>query len=117
MSDTRTKYEEITAEKAARRIDLIAQNGNDGLHYLEKEKQNINELTYLEWKSSKYHVNCKGIQIDVYDVLNAFEVTNPGIQHAIKKLLKGGERGYKDTKQDYNEAIKSINRGIELTNK
>jgi hypothetical protein len=65
---------------------------------------------------NKYQVNCKEITIDVYDVLNAFNVQNPAIQHAIKKLLKGGERGVKSKVQDYTEAIESINRAIELEN-
>jgi hypothetical protein len=63
---------------------------------------------------SKYHVPCKGITIDVYDVLKAFNVVNPATQHAIKKLLKGGERGFKDVNEDYQEAIESIERAIEL---
>jgi hypothetical protein len=65
---------------------------------------------------NKYQVNCKEIKIDVYDVLKAFNVRNPAIQHAIKKLLKGGERGVKSKVQDYTEAIESINRAIELEN-
>ena len=63
---------------------------------------------------SKYHVECKGVTIDVYDVLKAFNVVNPATQHAIKKLLKGGERGFKDVNKDYQEAIESIERAIEL---
>jgi hypothetical protein len=63
---------------------------------------------------SKYHVPCKGVTIDVYDVLKAFDVVNPATQHAIKKLLKGGERGFKDVNKDYQEAIESIERAIEL---
>jgi hypothetical protein len=76
------------------------------------DKEYEPELT----KKNKYQVNCKEITIDVYDVLNAFDVQNPAIQHAIKKLLKGGERGVKSKVQDYTEAIESINRAIELEN-
>jgi hypothetical protein len=63
---------------------------------------------------SKYHVECNGQMIDVYDVLKAFNVVNPATQHAIKKLLKGGQRGFKDVNKDYNEAIESIKTAIEL---
>lgn len=76
---------------------------------------------------SKYDVKISGIGedcpndsdritvvVDVYDVLKAFNVTNPAIAHAVKKLLKAGDRGYKDIQQDYNEAIASIQRGVEL---
>lgn len=53
-------------------------------------------------------------KIDVYRVLELFEVTDPGIQHAIKKLLVAGGRGVKDQTQDYQEAIDSIKRSIEM---
>jgi hypothetical protein len=76
------------------------------------DKEYEPELT----KKNKYQVNCKEITIDVYDVLKAFNVRNPAIQHAIKKILKGGERGVKSKVQDYTEAIESINRAIELEN-
>ena len=54
-------------------------------------------------------------QIDVYDVLTLFDVTNPALQHAIKKLLCPGQRTVaKDKIQDLREAILSIERAIEM---
>ena len=64
--------------------------------------------------TNKYQRECKGVYVDVYDVLKAFEVVNPATQHAIKKLLASGQRGYKDVKQDLQEAKDSIVRAIEL---
>lgn len=52
--------------------------------------------------------------IDVYDVLQAFNVTCPATQHAIKKLLCTGVRGHKDGDTDLLEARESITRAIEL---
>lgn len=54
------------------------------------------------------------ISIDVYDVLTAFNVTNPATAHAIKKLLMPGNRGHKSTEQDLKEALDSIDRAIEI---
>jgi hypothetical protein len=56
--------------------------------------------------------NPKGsdIVIDVYDVLNAFDVSNPATAHAIKKLLCTGTRGAKDWETDLQEAIDSLER-------
>ena len=51
---------------------------------------------------------------DVYSILKAFDVKNPATQHAIKKLLASGQRGYKDIIQDLEEAKDSILRAIEL---
>ena len=71
-------------------------------------------LTSKECINNKYSVKCKGVDIDVYNVLKAFKVTDPAIQHAVKKLLKPGQRGVKTKEQDLQEAIKSIERSIEL---
>ena len=52
--------------------------------------------------------------IDVYRVLDLFGVSNPCLQHAIKKLLCAGQRGIKDQKQDVQEAIASLLRYLEM---
>ena len=54
------------------------------------------------------------VVVDVYDVLRAWDVTCPAIQHAIKKLLQPGQRGSKSAAQDLREAIGSIERSIQL---
>jgi hypothetical protein len=49
--------------------------------------------------------------VDVYRVLELFNVTNPCIQHAVKKLLVAGGRGAgKDIDKDIQEAIDSLER-------
>lgn len=40
------------------------------------------------------------VDVDVYDVLTAFAVTDPALQHLIKKALCAGLRGHKDIEQD-----------------
>ncbi|OAT34887.1 hypothetical protein M983_0850 [Proteus myxofaciens ATCC 19692] len=50
----------------------------------------------------------------MYDVLKAFEVTNPALQHLIKKALCAGLRGHKDKEQDLCEVLASAKRAIEL---
>jgi len=52
--------------------------------------------------------------IDVYRVLELFEVVDPAIQHAVKKLLCAGGRGAKTMPQDVQEAIDSLNRWKEM---
>lgn len=53
-------------------------------------------------------------KVDVYRVLALFEVTDPAIQHAVKKLLCAGGRGVKDKAVDYNEAKASIERALAM---
>lgn len=49
--------------------------------------------------------------IDVYRVLSLFSVTDPCLQHAVKKLLVAGGRGAgKDITRDVQEAIDSLKR-------
>ena len=52
--------------------------------------------------------------VDVYRVLTLFKVTEPCIQHAIKKLLCAGDRGDKSMIKDITEARDSLNRHLEM---
>lgn len=52
-------------------------------------------------------------EIDVYDVLDAFECGCSASEHAVKKLLMAGNRGAKDRLQDLSEALQSVQRAIE----
>jgi hypothetical protein len=63
-----------------------------------------------------YFKSVEGLKtIDVYRVLELFDVDSPSLQHAIKKLLVAGGRGAgKDIKQDVREAIDSLNRWLEM---
>ena len=64
---------------------------------------------YFKDVSNLYH-------IDVYAVLRLFEVTDPCIQHAVKKLLCTGKRGHKDFQKDIQDSIDSLVRCQELHN-
>ena len=53
----------------------------------------------------------QGVEIDIYRILKAWEITDPGEQHAIKKLLRRGRSG-KSALQDKLEAIQSLQRSV-----
>lgn len=63
---------------------------------------------------NKYNRQCKGVTIDVYDVLKAFEVIDPALQHLIKKALCAGLRGHKNKEQDLIDILDSAKRALEL---
>jgi hypothetical protein len=66
-------------------------------------------------KRSKYHREIKpGVWVDVYDVLHAWGVSNPALQHLIKKALQPGERGHKDKSEDMADIVASALRAQEL---
>jgi len=78
------------------------------------DKEAVSKTETRDKTANKYKVLCKGVHLDVYDILLAYAVTNPADQHAIKKMLMAGKRGVKDEIQDRKEAIQSLERAIEL---
>lgn len=52
--------------------------------------------------------------IDVYRVLELFNVTDPCLSHAVKKLLVAGGRGHKDISRDVQDVIDSCVRWQEM---
>lgn len=69
--------------------------------------QNSNNNPYIV-DISKYN------KLDIYRILKLYEVSDPCLQHAIKKLLCAGKRGVKNQTQDINEAILSLKRLLEM---
>lgn len=66
-------------------------------------------------KHPHYHKDVAHLtHIDVYRVLERFNVTSPTLQHAIKKLLVAGGRGAKEISVDIQEAIDSLQRFQEM---
>lgn len=65
-------------------------------------------------KHSHYFKATPAQYVDVYRVCSMFEVIDPCLQHAVKKLLVAGQRGGKDIDQDVQEAIDSLTRWQEM---
>ena len=65
---------------------------------------------YKHYQKSVEHLKW----VDVYRVLDLFNVVNPCVQHAIKKLLCAGTRGVKDERKDIEEAVSSLVRCLEM---
>lgn len=94
-----------------------------GFYGVVKEKEETLDKRYtllarrepVATNDSKYNRPCKGITIDVYDVLKAFNVTCPALQHLIKKALAVGQRGHKDASEDLKDILASAKRAIELS--
>jgi hypothetical protein len=110
------------------RINAIAQNGGDGLHYDEQREAEEKKKAVREIEARERQINTKYDRtiigkygsgkcvIDVYRVLNAFPTSSPEIDHSVKKLLAAGKRGAKDELQDLREAIQSIEARISYLN-
>lgn len=127
---TESDWQQACWDAGEARIERIAQSDASGDHYdedsdgesaLSKAMDEQMQAAAEKWARgdmearSKYHREVKpGVWVDVYSVLVAFGVTNPADAHAIKKMLLPGKRGHKDAIQDRREAIKSLQRAIEL---
>ena len=62
-----------------------------------------------------YYKNVKHLEyVDVYRIIDLFGVTDPCLQHALKKLLVAGGRGHKDISRDVQDVIDSCVRWQEM---
>ena len=73
-------------------------------------------MSELSERHPHYYKDVAHLQhVDVYRVLLLFNVTDPCIQHAVKKLLVAGGRGAgKTPERDVREAIDSLNRFCQM---
>ena len=53
-------------------------------------------------------------KVDVYRVLDAWGVTNPQLQHLIKKSLQAGGRGHKSELEDLKDILDSAQSAVEM---
>jgi len=70
----------------------------------------------VKQRHSHYYKDVSTLEfIDVYRVLHLFNVTDPCLQHAVKKLLVAGGRGAgKDITKDVQESMDSLARFLEM---
>lgn len=54
------------------------------------------------------------VVVDVYRVLDAFQVTDPALQHLVKKALCAGLRGHKDRDQDLRDIVISAEKALDF---
>lgn len=79
--------------------------------YMEDACRKIEHLS----AKNKYSREIKpNVFVDVYDVLKAFNVTDPCLQHLVKKALAVGQRGHKDAGEDYKDILDSAKRAEEM---
>jgi hypothetical protein len=78
-------------------------------------KTEPSKIELPERKHSHYYKDVRGLaEVDVYRVLRLFDVTDPCVAHAIKKLLVAGKRGAKTMETDIAEVIVTLVRWQEM---
>lgn len=68
------------------------------------------QADYPHYKKNVSHLK----MIDVYRILDLYNVKDQAVGHAIKKLLCAGDRGGKDFNQDIKEAFDTLKRKLEM---
>lgn len=64
----------------------------------------------MKEEHNHYYKPCPYNTLDVYRVIDIFGVTDPCIQHGLKKLLCSGVRGHKDQSKDIQDVIDTLER-------
>lgn len=109
-----------TLEKRPEQDDFVPFVSVEDEHKVLSELEMLAKVSHLisdkrhRITPSKYTKTIHGVSVDVYDVLQAWGVTNPALQHLIKKALQCGQRGHKDNEQDLQDIIDSAIRAKEL---
>ena len=64
---------------------------------------------------SHYFIDVSDVdEVDFYEIALRYNVTNPCIQHILKKCLAVGKRGHKDFAKDLQDIADTANRAVEL---
>ncbi len=120
LVDCDIDWEVINLGKGKVLIEQLKGNYDYEVHTLEYFENQFIYISTTEYEEEKqkpkneYHKDLKGVTVDVYDVLKAFEVTDPALQHLIKKALCAGLRGHKNKDQDLQDILDSAKRAVEL---
>jgi hypothetical protein len=67
-----------------------------------------------EGSPSKYHRRINGFWVDIYDVMYAFNIINPGDQSAITKIFNPSAAFLDTGNKNREDAIASLKRAIQL---
>ena len=107
-----------------RELAGVAPRSIDDIHYCNFKETEVRTymdqadeaLTMLPKKprDSKYQRTIHGKTVDIYDILLAYDVTSPPLQHLIKKALMAGQRGHKDRMTDLKEILSAAQRAVEM---
>lgn len=65
-------------------------------------------------KHNHYFRDCPYDKIDVYRIIDIFEITDPAAQHILKKCIATGKRGHKDEKRDWQDILDSAQRRLDM---
>jgi hypothetical protein len=97
--------------------------GEDDDHYREEivkhrdNKSLVNKSIECKRENNHYFIDVSDVdEIDFYEIAKRYNVTDPAIQHILKKCLAVGGRGHKDLETDLKDIFKTAKRALEINN-
>ena len=97
--------------------------GEDDDHYREEivkhrdNKSLVNKSINCKRENNHYFIDVSDVdEIDFYEIAKRYNVTDPAIQHILKKCLAVGGRGHKDLETDLKDIFKTAKRALEINN-
>lgn len=104
IKDNFDNIKSFTQVGAIASIEMFDKNNSGRNEHLEKDLELVEK--YPHYYKDIRHLNI----IDIYRFFDLFEVTDPCLQHSMKKLAVGGKRGAKDYEKDIKEAMDTLKR-------
>ena len=77
---------------------------------VDKEDNKSQAVKHAHYKKDVKHLD----YVDVYRIIDLYELHDPCFQHALKKILVPGARGHKDLINDINDIIDTMQRKLEM---
>ena len=77
---------------------------------VDKEGNKSQAVKHAHYRKDVKHID----YIDVYRIIELYELHDPCFQHALKKILVPGARGHKDLTKDINDIIDTMQRKLEM---
>jgi hypothetical protein len=88
--------------------DETSQSLNDQYAEIEKVRKKTRE-------NNHYFIDVSNVdEVDFYEIAKRYNVTDPAIQHILKKCLAIGNRGHKDLETDLMDILKTAKRALRI---
>lgn len=96
-------------------IDDESQSINDQYAEIEQVRQEEIHATSKTRENSHYFIDVSDVnEVDFYEIAKRYNVTDPAIQHILKKCLAIGNRGHKDLETDLKDILKTAKRALQI---
>ena len=101
----------FTMSKESLKKDYTKILGDNSVENINTEDEQLEKELALVEKYPHYYKDIRHLNIlDIYRFFDLFEVTDPCLQHSLKKMAVGGKRGAKDYEKDIKEAMDTLKR-------